>query len=86
MQTHPLHVTDGRDRANEIRTELFAFSDVLDVFVTGRPDVLVVVCAGRPRPAEWLRALRTSGYEIPPRRTARVPRYRTTTSCSRLAA
>jgi hypothetical protein len=71
MQTHPLHVIHGRERALEIRTELFVFGDVLDVFVTGHPDVLVVACAGCPRPAEWLRVLRAAGYEIPARRRAR---------------
>ena len=73
MQTHPLDVTHGRERALDIRSELFAFGDVLDVFVTGDPDVLVVACVGRPRPAEWLRVLRTAGYEIPVRRHARSP-------------
>ena len=71
MQTYPLHVMDGRTRALEIRSELLVFGDVLDVFVTGRPDVLVVACSGRPRPAEWLRVLRAAGYEIPSRRTSR---------------
>jgi len=72
MQTYSLQVIDGRARALEIRAELFVFGDVLDVFVTGCPDVLVVACAGRPRPAEWLRALRAAGYEIPGRRHARA--------------
>jgi hypothetical protein len=40
------------------------------VFVTGRPDVLVVVCAGRPRPAQWLRTLRAAGYDTLARRHA----------------
>ena len=86
MQTHPLHVVDGRERALEIRAELFVFADVLDVFVTGRPDVLVVVCSGRPRPAEWLRALRAAGYEIPVRRRARATPSLPTTEYSSLAA
>ena len=73
MQTHPLHVTHGRERALDIRSELFAFGDVLDVFVTGDPDVLVVACSGRPHPAEWLRVLHAAGYEIPVRRRARSP-------------
>ena len=63
VQTHALHVSNGRDSVLEIRHELFGFPEVLDVFATGRQDVLVVVCAGRPRPAEWLRALRAVGYE-----------------------
>ena len=72
MQSHALHVIDGRERALEIRAELFVFGDVLDVFVTARPDVVVVACAGRPHPAEWLRALRAAGYEIPARGHARA--------------
>jgi hypothetical protein len=72
MQTYSLHVIDGRAGALEIRTELFVFGDVLDVFVTGCPDVLVVACAGRPRAAESLRELRAAGYEIPGRRNARA--------------
>ena len=71
MQTHPIHVRHGRELVLEVRSELFAFSEVLDVFITGREDVLVVACEGRPRPAEWLRALRAAGYEIPGRRHAR---------------
>jgi hypothetical protein len=67
MQTHQVYVAKGRDWVDEIRTELFVFPEVLDVFVTGRPDSLVVVCQGRPRPAEWLRALRAVGYELPHR-------------------
>lgn len=70
MQTHQVHVLDGRDRVHEIRTELFAFPEVLDVFVTGRPDALVVVYLGRPRTGEWLRALRAVGYRVPARQRA----------------
>lgn len=58
MQTHKLHVSGARKYVDDIRSELFAFPEVLEVFVTGRPDVLLVVYAGRPRPGEWLRALR----------------------------
>ena len=68
VQTHQINISHGRDNVHEIRRELFAFSEILDVFVTSRPDSLVVVCAGRPRLGEWRRALRTAGYEIPPRR------------------
>lgn len=68
MQTHQMRVSDGRNRVAEIRRELFAFAEVIDVFVTGRPDALVVVFVGRPRPGEWSRALRSLGYDIPPRR------------------
>jgi hypothetical protein len=68
VQTHQIHISNGRDHAPEIRTELLAFSEVLEVFITGRPDALVVVCAGRPHPAEWLGALRAAGYDPLPRR------------------
>jgi hypothetical protein len=68
VQTHQISVSDGRERVHEIRSELFGFPEVLDVFVTSRPDSLVVVCSGRPRPSAWLRALRAVGYEVPPRR------------------
>jgi hypothetical protein len=70
MQTHQVHVLDGRNKVHEIRTELFAFPEVLDVFVTGRPDALVVVYLGHPRPGEWLRTLRAAGYRIPARHRA----------------
>lgn len=68
MQTHQINVSRARDMVQEIRHELFAFPEVLDVFVTSRPDSLVVVSRGRPRPGDWLRALRVVGYEVPPRR------------------
>jgi hypothetical protein len=68
VQTHQIDISHGRDNVHEIRRALFAFSEILDVFVTSRPDSLVVVCAGRPRPSEWLRALRAVGYEAPARR------------------
>jgi hypothetical protein len=68
VQTHQINISHGRDNVHEIRRELFAFSEILDVFVTARPDSLVVVCAGRPRPSEWLRALRAAGYQVPTRR------------------
>jgi hypothetical protein len=70
VQTHQIHVSNGRDRVDEVRTELFTFSEVLDVFVTSRPDALVVVCSGCPRPGEWLRHLCSVGYDVPPRRRA----------------
>jgi hypothetical protein len=73
VQTYRIHVSNGRERVDEIRSELFAFSEVLDVFVTGRPDSLVVVCWGRPRPGEWLRALRAVGYDLPRRSRFRTP-------------
>lgn len=71
MQTHPIHVAHGRELVLEVRRELFAFSEVLDVFATGPPEVLVVVCSGRPRPAQWLALLREAGFEIQARRHAK---------------
>jgi hypothetical protein len=68
VQTHQINISHGRDNVHEIRRQLFAFSEILDVFVTSRPDSLVVVCAGRPRLGEWLRALRVVGYEVSARR------------------
>jgi hypothetical protein len=68
VQTHQINISRGRDNVHEIRRELFVFSEILDVFVTSRPDSLVVVCAGRPRVGQWLRALRAVGYEAPIRR------------------
>jgi hypothetical protein len=50
VQTHEIHVSGAREQVHEIRGELFAFPQVLEVFVTGLPDALVVVYAGRPRP------------------------------------
>ena len=70
MQTHQIQISNGRDRVDEIRSELFAFAEVLDVFITSRPDALVVVCSGRPHPGEWLRALRAAGYGGPAREAA----------------
>jgi hypothetical protein len=67
VQTYQITITKGRENVHGIRRELFAFAEVLDVFVTGRPDLLVIVCAGRPRLGEWRRALRAVGYEVPPR-------------------
>jgi len=72
VQTHQIYVSNGRDRVQDIRSALLAFSEVLDVFVTGRPDALVVVLTGRPRPGEWLRTLRAAGYDVSARRPARV--------------
>jgi hypothetical protein len=68
VQTYQITISQGRDNVHEIRRELFAFSEILEVFVTGRSDSLVVVCAGRPRVGEWLRALRAAGYQVPARR------------------
>ena len=63
---------------DQIRGELFAFTEVLEVFVTSRPDALVVVCSGHPHPAEWLRALRAAGFGPPAQRPrAAVDRDRT---------
>ena len=68
MRTHQIHVANGREMVWEIRRELFRFPEVLEVFVTGRPDALVVVFTGRPRPGRWLRALWAAGYHAPARR------------------
>jgi hypothetical protein len=73
VQTCQIYVARGRDKVNEIRSELFIFPEILDVFITGRPDSLIVVCQGRPRPAEWLRALRAGGYALPHRSHSRTP-------------
>jgi hypothetical protein len=70
VQTHQIQISNGRDNVHEIRNALFAFPEVLDVFITGRQDALVVVCSGRPRPGDWLRALRAAGYDPPPRQRA----------------
>jgi hypothetical protein len=70
VQTHQIHVSNGRDRVDAVRSELFTFPDVLEVFVTSRPDALVVVCSGRPRPGDWLGHLRRVGYDVPTRRRA----------------
>jgi hypothetical protein len=67
VQTYRITISQGREKVHGIRGELFAFTEVLDVFVTGRPDLLVIVCAGRPRLGEWVRALRAVGYEVAPR-------------------
>ena len=64
MQTYQINISTGRDNVHDIRAELFNFPEVLDVFVTSRPESLVVVFWGRPRPGEWLRALRAVGYEV----------------------
>lgn len=76
VQTYKIYVSKGRDRVNEIRSELFDFPEILDVFITGRPDSLVVVYQGRPRPAQWLRALRTAGYALPGRSRSGHRRHR----------
>jgi hypothetical protein len=73
VQTHQIRVSEGRDRVAEIRRDLFVFPEIIDVFVTGRPDALVVVFVGRPRPGEWSRALRSLGYHVLPRRQAPTP-------------
>jgi hypothetical protein len=70
VQTYQINVSKGRDQVQEIRRELFAFSEILEVFATSRPDALIVVCGGRPRAGDWLRALRAIGYEASARRRA----------------
>jgi hypothetical protein len=75
VQTHKIQIFNGRKRVLEIRRELFAFPEIMEVFITSRPDALIVVCSGRPRPAEWLGALREAGYDAVVRRrpTTRLP-------------
>lgn len=73
MQTHLLRVSGAESHFDQLRDELMVFNDVLDVFSTSRPDALVVVCSGRPRPGEWTHALRAAGHTIPPRRRAGPP-------------
>jgi hypothetical protein len=70
MNTQQIRVSDGRDSVEDIRHRLFSFTEVLEVFATGRSDVLVVVHTGRPRVGKWLAALRAVGYRTPPRRSA----------------
>jgi hypothetical protein len=87
MQTHRIHVTGGRERVLDVRDALFVCTDVLEVFTSARPDVLVVVCSGRPRPAEWLAVLRAAGYHLPVGGRARYPTVpETTTEHHKLAA
>lgn len=64
MQTHQLHVTNGGDRVDDVRSALFAFPEILEVFTSGRPDTLLVVCDGRPRLGEWLGRLRAMDYDV----------------------
>jgi hypothetical protein len=64
VQTHEIHIAGGREAVSEIRRQLFVFSEVLEVLATSRPDSLVVVFSGRPRPAEWNGHLRDAGYEL----------------------
>jgi hypothetical protein len=64
VHTHEIHIAGGRQAVSEIRQQLFFFSEVLEVLATGRPDWLVVVFSGRPRPAEWNAHLRAAGYEL----------------------
>jgi hypothetical protein len=64
VHTHEIHIAGGREAVSEIRRQLFVFSEVLEVLATSRPDSLVVVFSGRPRPAEWNGHLRDGGYEL----------------------
>jgi hypothetical protein len=64
MHTHEIHLADAQDAVGEARECLFAFPEVLDVLATSRPDSLVVVFAGRPRPAEWSARLRAPGLRV----------------------
>src|SRR5258708_371508 len=70
MNTNQIRVSDGRDSVEDIRHRLFSFPEVLEVFATGRSDVLIVVHTGRPRLGNWLAALRAVGYRTSARRAA----------------
>ena len=61
MQTYKIKVAKARETAQQIRDELFAFPEVLEVYFMGEADSLVVVSRGRPRPGDWLNALRAVG-------------------------
>jgi hypothetical protein len=74
VQTYQIHVPRARETVDAVRGSLFAFPEILDVVALGAQDTLVVVCAGRPRPAEWLRFLRAAGYHAwTPRRHSHAP-------------
>lgn len=64
MHTQEIHVTGGREAVGQIRWELFAFPEVLDVLAISESGSLVVVFCGRPRPGEWSRHLQAAGYEV----------------------
>jgi hypothetical protein len=64
VHTHEIHLIAGREDVSEIRSRLFVFPEVLDVLAGSRPDSLIVVVAGRARPAEWSAHLRAAGYEL----------------------
>jgi hypothetical protein len=78
MHTQEIRVSEGRPAIDDIRLRLFAFPEVLDVLATSSLDSLVVVVAGRARPAEWGSMLRAAGYAVqrtrPSRRTGPVQR------------
>ena len=42
MQTHQIQISGGRDCVHQIRSALFAFTEVLDVAPSDRPDAGVV--------------------------------------------
>jgi hypothetical protein len=75
VHTQEIHVTGGREAVSEIRLRLFVFPEILDVLPTSGPDLLVVVIAGRPRPAEWSATLRAAGFDVlrPPPRSSGGP-------------
>jgi hypothetical protein len=64
VHTQEIHVTGGREAVRQIRWQLFAFPEVLDVLAISQSDSLVVVFCGRPRPGEWSRHLQAAGYEV----------------------
>ena len=74
MQTYRIHVSRAHESVDAVRGSLFAFPEILDVVAFGPQDTLIVVCAVRPRPAEWLRFLRAVGYHAwMPRCNAHAP-------------
>jgi hypothetical protein len=64
MHTHEIHIAGAQETAGKARDCLFAFPEVLDVLITSRRDSLIVVFAGRPRPAEWSDRLRAAGLRV----------------------
>jgi hypothetical protein len=64
MHTQEIHVAKAREAVSRVRECLLAFREVLDVLATSRPESLVVVVEGRPRPAEWSAQLRAAGLDV----------------------
>lgn len=64
MQTRSMRVRDDCSRQPELRAELFAVADALNVFVTASPDVLAAVCHAIDVQPTRLHALFMTGCEI----------------------